>query len=117
MKCTNCISEKLFTIEGEFKWCDTYIPKLNLKTNDCMPDIDYIGSGDNLKLTVCLDCGAIKGFKSIKDKDLDIAYKVAIHGDDWEEAIEDQKTDSPYPDVAIPPPKLSANSPWLKYVK
>lgn len=115
--CEKCQSNRLFKLYAEYgSRGDSYIPSLNLKYEDTLPHIPGVCNGSNVGFTLCLDCGVIQGFKPMSNKDLDIAYKVAEFGDEWEEVIKDKEEDKQPERVAVAP-KLSANSPWAKWVK
>jgi hypothetical protein len=47
------------------------IPHLGLeRDDDYAPHIDNLCGGDDVRFTICLDCGTVIGFKPISDEEI-----------------------------------------------
>jgi len=65
-------------------------PELVLEHEGYMISGINAGSGDYINFAYCADCGVVKNFKPLSDKDLKIAFN---DGEDPDEVLEDEEDD------------------------
>ena len=71
MTCDSCESPRIARISA--KHSDAFqiqVPHLDIDIGGYAPRIAGVCGGDYMRLSFCLDCGKIQGFKPISDQEL-----------------------------------------------
>jgi len=50
--------------------CDKRVDHLNYHRDGNVPYLDFLGGGDYLQISVCLDCGVLQKFTPVDDEEL-----------------------------------------------
>lgn len=72
IECKHTRIMKLFAKSNDLN--SVQIPHLNLDHSGYNPYVDNVCGGDDVSITLCLDCGKLVGFNSMTDKEIEKSF-------------------------------------------